>query len=595
MPTVRALVLVRDLGNIGAIEQVIPDIRGDEELPQGGGLLIRLSSSASASEITARISSFEGIRLEISGEAAHETPENTSVLKPSERVEGLMTLLNLSSPLDKEVVVEARIHLQALSLWASSEGHESERGLIQQGLQEMSALLQGESSQAESAWTSLKEMVSRLSERVQEEPRKAPTTACSRDRQSRGKDQRSSGNEPLTAPSGSTPLSAPKSTMSEYVTPEMFETFVSESMEHMDIAEIQLLAVETEPGNKEALNAVFRAFHTEKGSAGILGLAQIGSLAHQAENLLDRARDGSLILAGPVIDLVFDTVDALKKAVSDFRTGGPLGEEAASSESMASLIERIKGVDATPTSKASNASPSQSSDEPHKRLGEVLADAGLVTQSDVADALHKQSQSDTPARIGEVLVKEGKVEAREVVKALRAQGASAQGQSLQVRETVKVDADRLDQLLDTIGELVIAESMVCQSEELKRTASPGLLRHLGQLDKITRELQEMGTSLRMVPIRPTFQKMARLVRDLAHKSGKKVELFTTGEDTEIDKTLVDQIGDPLVHMIRNAVDHGIEIDPQERIKLGKPETGRVELRAYHKGGSIYIEVQDDGR
>ena len=158
-----------------------------------------------------------------------------------------------------------------------------------------------------------------------------------------------------------------------------------------------------------------------------------------------------------------------------------------------------------------------------------------------------------------------------------------------------MDAERLDRLVDMIGEFVIAESMVSQSSELQRVASADLARHLGQLDKITRELQGTGMSLRMIPVRATFQKMARLVRDLAKKAGKQVEFVMSGEETELDKSVVDRIGDPLVHMVRNAVDHGIEATAEERRNAGKAAAGRVELRAFHKGGSIYIEIEDDGR
>ena len=164
-----------------------------------------------------------------------------------------------------------------------------------------------------------------------------------------------------------------------------------------------------------------------------------------------------------------------------------------------------------------------------------------------------------------------------------------------VKETVKVDADRLDRLLDTIGELVIAESMIQGSPELKGRVSPKLVQQMGQLDKITRELQEMGTSLRMVPVRPTFQKMARLVRDLSKNSGKAVNFLTVGEETELDKTVVEKIGDPLVHMLRNSLDHGIESDPGDRIKAGKPATATVRLSAFQKGGNVCIEISDDGK
>jgi two-component system chemotaxis sensor kinase CheA len=165
-----------------------------------------------------------------------------------------------------------------------------------------------------------------------------------------------------------------------------------------------------------------------------------------------------------------------------------------------------------------------------------------------------------------------------------------------MREAMRVDAERLDHLIETIGELVIAESMVSQSPEIKKTGmSVKLAKDLDHLDKISRELQEIGMSLRMVPVRPVFQKMARLVRDLAKKQEREVEFVVSGEDTELDKNVVDKIGDPLVHMVRNAVDHGIEANVADRIKLGKPEQGRIELRAFHKGGNICIEIEDDGR
>ncbi|MCB1150865.1 chemotaxis protein CheA, partial [bacterium] len=163
------------------------------------------------------------------------------------------------------------------------------------------------------------------------------------------------------------------------------------------------------------------------------------------------------------------------------------------------------------------------------------------------------------------------------------------------REAVRVDADRLDLLVETIGELVIAEAMVSQSGELRAGASVEVARNLDHLDKICRELQEIGMALRMVPVRPIFQKMARLARDLSRKVNRSIEFTMSGEDTELDKPVVDKIGDPLVHMIRNAVDHGIESDPAEREALGKSRTGNIRLTAYHKGGNIVIEVQDDGK
>jgi two-component system chemotaxis sensor kinase CheA len=156
-----------------------------------------------------------------------------------------------------------------------------------------------------------------------------------------------------------------------------------------------------------------------------------------------------------------------------------------------------------------------------------------------------------------------------------------------------MDEVRLDALLDTIGELVIAESVV-SSATRSHADEVTLLGQLERLDKITRELQQMATSLRMVPMRSTFRRMARLVRDLAHGAGKQVDFVTRGEDAELDKTVVDRIEDPLIHALRNAVDHGIET-AEERVAAGKSPVARIELRAFHAGGSIHVEVSDDGR
>ncbi|AMV28043.1 Chemotaxis protein CheA [Gemmata sp. SH-PL17] len=159
---------------------------------------------------------------------------------------------------------------------------------------------------------------------------------------------------------------------------------------------------------------------------------------------------------------------------------------------------------------------------------------------------------------------------------------------------MRVDKDRLDKLINTIGELVIAQSMA-QQEFDELNAEAGVLSlALPELSKISRDLQELSLSLRMVPMQGTFQKMARLVRDLSRKMEKPVELELHGEETELDKTVVDQLGDPLMHMVRNAIDHGLE-ETSERAAVGKPTAGRVVLRAYHQGGSVFIELTDDGK
>jgi len=370
---------------------------------------------------------------------------------------------------------------------------------------------------------------------------------------------------------------------------DMLQEFLGEAKDHLESADVHLLTLAQNAKEKDALNALFRAFHTIKGVAGCLMLNDVQRLAHEAENLLDKARNDELVLSGAALDVSFESVDGLKAMFADLKTCLSEGRAPRTTAAALEFLERIRAAasgkavekpktEVTVAAIAPAAAPvavaapvSAPAAQPAKSPATPAAPQA-ATSSQTASAVKAPEPAATPAKGGTI------VQMKEMLK-----------------EAVKVDADRLDRLVDTIGELVIAESMVSQSPELRGFASPVLLRHLSLLDKITRELQGMAMSLRMVPVRTTFQKMARLVHDLSKKIGKKVEFSMSGEDTELDKTVVDSIGDPLMHMIRNAVDHGLETDPADRVKLGKSETGKVELRAYHKGGNIFIEVRDDGR
>lgn len=379
---------------------------------------------------------------------------------------------------------------------------------------------------------------------------------------------------PAAAPAGGTPLSGD---------PALLGEFVNEAREHLEAADVHLLTLEKDPRQDDALNAVFRAFHTIKGVAGFLGLEEIGRLAHDTENLLDRARKGKLVLAGLAINVTFEAVDAMKRLVDALcgalSTGGLLPAE----PSLPALLGRLRAACEGPADAASASVPAAAAPPPGSAAASPGAGPAPAASPGAAEA----------AAPGEAAQPAGPPAAE----APPAGGAAAgAGQAfVAVKEAVKVDADRLDRLVDAIGELVIAESMVSQSLQQQCVADRQLARQLGQLDKITRELQTMATSLRMVPIKATFQKMARLVRDLSHKAGKPVDFVMSGEDTELDKTVVDKIGDPLVHMVRNAVDHGLEGSPAARRQAGKAERGRIELRAFHRGGNICIEIEDDGR
>ncbi len=397
---------------------------------------------------------------------------------------------------------------------------------------------------------------------------------------------------PTPAPAAATPkaITLPDYQVVDYSTInvlecdlELVQDFVEEAVEHLDAAEGHLLVLEADAQETEALNAVFRGFHTIKGLAGFIEMEHIKDLAHKAENLLDMARRDELELVGDNMDLVFESVDMMKRLVVGL--GGAMGGDGvlAHEDALPLLMTRLVGA---------------TSDEAAAPVPGVAPEPEAVAAVPAAPAptsgfipLGKMKKKAPVAAPVAAAVTEDKPEP-----ASKTSAPAKANAPTKMKEAMRVDAERLDRLIETIGELVIAESMVSQSPEIKDAGlSVKLAKDLDHLDKICRELQEIGMSLRMVPVRPVFQKMARLVRDLSKKQNRQVDFVMSGEDTELDKNVVDKIGDPLVHMVRNSVDHGIESDPADRVKLGKSERGRVELRAFHKGGNICIEIEDDGR
>ncbi len=344
---------------------------------------------------------------------------------------------------------------------------------------------------------------------------------------------------------------------------DLLADFVSEVQEHIDNVDNRLLVLENDPEDKEHLNAVFRVFHTIKGAAGFLALDEISKLAHVTESLLDRARKGELPLSGGRIDIVFEAVDEMKRLVKTIHAAITAGFSSyPPSSTLAQLLKNIQNVVA-----GRHVAPARQ--------------ASIPAAQPAPKAAHQPEPED------HILLPAEPID--------DSAGPFIVQQSGKIRETIKVDSENLDKLIDAIGEMVIIESMIKQDPGLTNPASTTLLRNISQMDKITRELQQLAMSLRMIPVKATFQKMARVVRDLAKKSGKKIEFYSSGEDTMLDKSVVDRIGDPLIHLVRNSVDHGIEPNAEQRIAAGKSEIGRIELNAYHKGGNIYIEIRDDGR
>jgi len=358
---------------------------------------------------------------------------------------------------------------------------------------------------------------------------------------------------------------------------EIIADFVAESLENLSTIEVKLMDLEQDPSDLDTINAIFRPFHTVKGVSGFLNFNKINKLAHISENLLDKARNGALSIEGEVIDVILESVDILKKMIENVQatldTGTPLEGDIDTGQ----LIVRIEHF------------LTRSVGEDKKLLGEILVDKGAISETDLKDALDVQKKKDGK-KLGEILLEKKKVETKEVVSALREQKKSGQPAA----HHVKVDAGKLDNIVDMVGELAIAQSMLRQNELIMTSKDRKLDQINNQLNMITSALQKTAMSLRMVPIKNTFQKMLRLVRDQAKKAGKEVQLVMSGEDTEIDRNMVEEIYEPMVHIIRNSIDHGLEL-PQEREAANKPKQGYIYLRAYHKGGDIVIEIEDDGQ
>jgi len=356
---------------------------------------------------------------------------------------------------------------------------------------------------------------------------------------------------------------------------DLLAGFIDEAFEHLESIEVNVLELEQNPDDMDIINNIFRPFHTIKGVSGFLNLKTINRLAHATENLLDDVRNGKQAMDSAVIDIVLTVGDALKSMVENIRdvlqNGPEHYRETDISVFLANISRLQEGGDAVMAAAPPPLSEAQEITESPRPpvMEEAFAPASPEPSQPGQNAFSAATASPSSAR------------------------QSAEQTPKKITASIKVDVDKLDALVNAVGELVIMQSLVRQNRLVSQIADPKLTKDFSQLARITSELQRTAMSMRMVPIKQTFDKMIRLVRDLSKKSGKKVDLIMEGAETEIDRNMVDSIYDPLVHMMRNSVDHGIA-PPAERLKAGKQETGTVYLRAYQKGGSMMIEIEDDG-
>ncbi|TKB75812.1 MAG: chemotaxis protein CheA [Nitrospira sp.] len=383
------------------------------------------------------------------------------------------------------------------------------------------------------------------------------------------------------------------------------DAFFEESAELLQTMEEGLLQLEQSPDDLDLLNRIFRAAHSIKGSSGMFGFTAVTEFTHKVEGLLDKLRNAQIVVTEAVMTALLEATDGMKSLVEAAHTGQ--GADPELFESLKAKIEAVQrgGPSISPAepAPAQAAAPAAAvpesrravgaseSDSGHRRLGEILVQSGVVSEDQLSQALSAQK------RVGEILVEQKAVTPVQVAKALEKQqqiDAAAVDKKSEAA-SIRVDTVKIDKLINLVGELVITQSMLSDlGRRFEPDQLPVLLERLSQLERNTREIQERVMSVRMMPIGSVFNRFPRLVRDLASKNGKKITLHIHGEGTELDKTVLESIGDPLTHLVRNSADHGLE-PPEERVKAGKPEQGVIRLNAYHEGGAVCITITDDGR
>ena len=347
---------------------------------------------------------------------------------------------------------------------------------------------------------------------------------------------------------------------------EVLQEFLVESHENLDRLDQDLVALEQAPDDVETLSSIFRTIHTIKGTCGFLGFGRLESVTHVGENLLGRLRDREMVLDATVVSALLRLVDAVRGMLALIEATGAEGEG-----DYTELVDELGRLAAREV----------------PRLGEVLVEKHVATPEQIEQAVQAQEQGDG-RQLGELLVDEGVVRPNDLIDALQTQAEARSGLADQ---SIRVDVALLDKLMNLVGELVLARNRVLQFT--RADSDPGFVTTSQRLNLITSELQEGVMKTRMQPVGTIWSKFPRVVRDLSHQLGKRVRIEMEGEDTELDKTIIEAIKDPLTHIVRNSVDHGIET-PEQRAAAGKPEEGRLFLRAFHEGGQVNIEVTDDG-
>lgn len=386
---------------------------------------------------------------------------------------------------------------------------------------------------------------------------------------------------------------------------EIIEDFLVESFEMIDQLDQDLIELENNPKDLDLLNRIFRVAHTIKGSSSFLGFDVLTRLTHNMEDVLNKARKGDLEITHEVMDVILESVDLMKALLEAIKDSG-------SDDRGIEIDNTVKKLEAVSNGE-SLSDVAQEEEKQEENGGEEKDYSNLSAQEVEAEIerllaerqeqdrqkrkAKKQAQQEkaTEAKVEEKIEKktEKEIKKAEAPKEERVPTTS-------IEQTVRVDVKRLDHLMNLIGELVLGKNRLLRihgdisDKYNNNTLSEELNQIVSSISTVTTDLQLAVMKTRMLPIVKVFNKFPRMVRDLSRELGKSIELIMSGEETELDKSIIEEIGDPLVHIIRNSCDHGIE-SPEVRAERGKSETGKIILKAYNEGNHIVIEIQDDGK
>ena len=388
---------------------------------------------------------------------------------------------------------------------------------------------------------------------------------------------------------------------------EVIGEFLVESGEGLDALDQAFVELEHDPKDAGNLAFVFRTIHSIKGASGFLGFQNLEKVTHSAENLLSQLRDATLLLTPEITTVLLLAVDAVRQMLLNIEQSGADGDadhsdlilamEALSRRPEVSTESKVLNSQEPSTSQVATSDQNGSDDSGEtvylennedKSVGELLIEAGKAQPEDVQAALQAQLAGD-PRHVGEILVEKGALDSSDVVEALNTQRKES-GPAVN-NSTIRIDVALIDRLMNLVGELVLARNQVLQFTANQPDSA--LVETTQRLNLITTELQAGVMKTRMQPIGNVWSKFPRVVRDLSLSVGKKVKLYMEGAETELDKTIIEAVKDPLTHLVRNAIDHGIEA-PEMRAAAGKPSEGTLSLRAFHEGGHVNIEISDDG-